>query len=309
MHHPYSIRFDAYSLPRNGSTAEELGSWHYPVYFDFLPSHRLASVIKFPSWLNTSDPCKGIICPPNSICKPVFNSKKGNSIAASYYCSCESGFYGKNCEQYEIECNSYCSSDSICKPDQRGRLSNTMNPFCICPLDRFGARCNLRRDECDSNPCLNNGTCHVTYDPSGERPFFCFCSQLFYGDRCEQEKASVRVDIVNLTVTEPVVVVSELYNVNEQSLELQPADEQVHMNLPSTIRYNHDRESPPTLGVLKMYDRSPVPLLYFIMYIQHGVSKIDIKSSPVQCPHVSLLLSQGALECTHFLYVIFYVSS
>jgi hypothetical protein len=293
MHHPYSIHFDAYSLPRNISPAEELGSWHYPVYFDFLPSHRLAPVIKFPSWLNTLDPCRGVICPLNSICRPVFNSKKDNSSTTSYYCSCQSGFYGKNCELYEPECNRYCSSDSICQPNKRGRLSNTLNPFCVCPLGRFGARCNLRYDACDSNPCLNNGTCHVTYDPSGERPFSCFCSQFFDGYRCEHEKMSIRVDIVNLTVTEQVAVVSQFYDVHVRSLELQFVHQQVYRGLPSSIRYNYGQVLQPILGVLKIYDRSLAPPLYFIMYIQHGVSKINITSSPAQCPHVSILLSQG----------------
>jgi hypothetical protein len=151
----------------------------------------------------------------------------------------------------------------------------------------------LRHDECDSNPCLNNGTCHVTYDLSGERPFFCFCSQLFHGDRCEHEKMSIRVDIVNLTVTEPVAVVSQFYDVHKRSLELQFVHQQVYRGLPSSSRYNHGQALQPILGVLKIYDHSLAPPLYFIMYIQYGVSKIDITSSPAQCPHVSMLLSQG----------------
>ena len=293
--HPYSIHFDVYLLPSNTSTAEELGSWRYPVYFDFLPSHRLAPVLKFPSWWNSLDPCQGMTCPLNSVCRPIFNSKKNKSIITSFYCSCQNGFYGNNCQQYQIVCERYCSSHSLCKPDKRGQLSNTLNPFCVCPLGRFGARCNLRHDECDSNPCLNNGTCHHTYDPSGERRFVCLCSQLFRGDLCQSEKMSVRVDIVNMTVTEPVAVVAQLYDVHKHSLELQFVHQQVYKGLPSTIRYNHDQANQPMLGVLKIYDRSPSPALYFIMYIQHGVSKIDVKSSPVRCPPVSTLLFRGKL--------------
>jgi hypothetical protein len=57
-YHPYSVHFDVFSLEKNNSI-EEIGSWHYPIYFDYLPAFRLAVVLKFPSWLGnaTFDPC------------------------------------------------------------------------------------------------------------------------------------------------------------------------------------------------------------------------------------------------------------
>ena len=291
MNHPYSIHLEVYSMPRNISAApEELGAWHYSVYFDFLPSHRLAVVLKFPLWFQTRNPCQGINCSSNSVCKPVFNSKNNTSDTVHYYCSCQSGFYGKNCEQYDPKCNTYCSSNAMCKPGKRGRLANVLNPFCVCPLGYFGARCNLRYDECDFNPCLNNGTCHITYDPSGERSITCFCSKLFYGDRCEREKMSIRVNIVNLTVTESITVVARFYDVHNRSLELQFIHQQVYKGLPSTILYNHDQKLQPILGVLIIYDLQLALPLYHIMYIQYGVSKINVTSSPAQCPHASTVL-------------------
>ncbi len=46
--HPYSIHFDVFTLEKN-NTVEELGSWHYPIYLDYLPAFRLAVELKFPS--------------------------------------------------------------------------------------------------------------------------------------------------------------------------------------------------------------------------------------------------------------------
>ncbi len=40
--HPYSVHFDAY-LFENNNSIEEIGSWHYPIYFDYLPAFRLAA--------------------------------------------------------------------------------------------------------------------------------------------------------------------------------------------------------------------------------------------------------------------------
>jgi hypothetical protein len=57
--HPYSVHFDVFSLEKNNHM-REIGSWHYPIYFDYLPAYRLAVVLRFPSWLNDAkfDPCR-----------------------------------------------------------------------------------------------------------------------------------------------------------------------------------------------------------------------------------------------------------
>lgn len=298
VHHPYSIRFYVYSLPRNQSTAEELGAWHYSVYFDFLPAYRLATVLKFPFWFQVRNPCQGVKCPPNAVCKPFFNSKSDKPNTVHYYCSCQSGFYGKNCEHDDPKCHTYCSSNSICRSEKRGRLANTLNPFCVCPLGYFGARCHLRDEACDRNPCLNNGTCHITHDPSGEQSLSCSCSKLFYGYRCERERMSIRVDIVNLTVTDSVAVVAQFYDVHNETLELQFIHQQVYKGLPSAVLYNHDQKLHPILGVLKIYDRQLAFPVYYILYIQYGVAKINVTSSPAQCPPVSSILHQSKLDFT-----------
>ncbi|CAF3828795.1 unnamed protein product [Adineta steineri] len=94
---------------------------------------------------------------------------------------------------------SYCQNkndmfvaDSICRPGQRGLIKNSDNPLCICSLDHFGPSCHIRNEACKSDPCGMNGTCHLTYDPSGDKPIVCQCSKQFYGDRCQYEKVVCR---------------------------------------------------------------------------------------------------------------------
>ncbi|CAF4089277.1 unnamed protein product [Adineta steineri] len=155
--HPYSVHFDVYTLQ----------------------TFRLAMVLKFPSWFGNSilDPCAQKPCSANSICKPILNEE------GRFYCSCKPGYTDMNCTVYEQKCSSYCSSDSICRPGQRGLIKNPDNPLCICSLDYFGPSCHIRNEACESDPCGLNGTCHLTYDPSGDKPIACQCSEQFYGDR------------------------------------------------------------------------------------------------------------------------------
>lgn len=281
QNHVYAVHLDVYYLENNGTM--ELGSWRFPVYFDFLPAFRVATVLKFPIWFNnaTLDPCLNTRCPSNADCKPVLNGKN------STYCSCKSGFYGLNCENYELKCGSYCSLNSICKPGGRGQYANTKNPFCVCPLGYFGPRCNLHDDNC---PCVNNGTCIYTHDPSGERSVLCVCLKLFYGDRCQYEKATILIN-VNMTFTSSVSVV-QFYDIDTSSLELLIQHQQVYDELPRTIRYDHGRPVAPIIGILKKYDWSS-DLRYFILYVQPNVSIINITSTPRHCPNALQLLPQG----------------
>jgi hypothetical protein len=147
--HPYTVQFDVLTLEKN-SSVEEIGSWHYPIYFDSLPAFRLAVVLKFPSWFGnaTLGPCREKSCNGNSTCLSVFNENN------SYYCSCKSGYYGKICSMYEPRCENYCSGNALYRIDDSDLQEKKKKPYCICPLDHFGARCNLKYDGCHSNPCF-----------------------------------------------------------------------------------------------------------------------------------------------------------
>jgi hypothetical protein len=279
---PYSIRFDVYRL--TGNEIDELGSWLYPIYFDFLPVFRLATVLKFPKWYENStiDPCaNNTSCPQNSVCRPIFNQEYPR-----FWCSCESTFYGKNCEIYEPMCLSYCSSDALCKPKGRGELTNTNNPLCICPLHRFGPRCNLRHEECNSKPCLNNGTCHLRHDPSNHRPFICICSKYYHGDYCEKSKFTIHISLNMSSYASASVV--QFYDINFHNLQLLIQHQQVTSGLFTTIRYHHNKLLTPPLAILKLYSLS-IKSEYYILYIQENATSIHITSTPKHCLHVTSL--------------------
>jgi hypothetical protein len=284
--HPYSVHFDVFFLEKNNSV-KELGSWHYPIYFDYLPAFRLAVILKFPSWLEnaTLDPCCQNNCNKNSTCMPVFNQNN------SYYCSCKSGYYGINCSMYEPLCETYCSVNALCRADNSDLQVKKNKPYCICPLGHFGPHCNLKYDECNSNSCLHNGTCFPIYDSSGENPYLCICSEHFYGSQCQNEKASVHINL-NMTKTLSArATVVQLYNIVTRSFVLQIQYQQIHNGLSSSIRYYHSDIKAPFIGILKIYEDLSHPQYFLIYFLTQP--NINITSSPAYCPHASLLLSEG----------------
>ena len=286
LNHPYSVHFDLFILTENTSV-EEIGSWHYPIYFDYLPAFRLAVVLKFPSWLEnaTLDPCQQNSCNKNSTCMPIFNQNN------SYYCSCKKGYYRKDCSMDEPLCETYCPVNAHCQVKHFDLELKKNKLYCICPLGYFGKHCHSKYDECNSDSCLNNGTCFPNYDPSGEHSHLCSCSEYFYGDRCQNEKASVYVDL-NMTKTLSTrAAVVQLYNYFIDTFILIIKHQQIHTGLPSSIRFYHSDGDAPELGILKIYEGLSHPQ-YFLVYFLHQ-SKINITSSPQHCPHSSLLIPKG----------------
>jgi hypothetical protein len=52
---------------------------------------------------------------------------------------------------------------------------------CVCPPGYSGIRCEIR-DACQSNPCMNGGTCQPI---DGNGGYQCVCPNGFSGLRCE----------------------------------------------------------------------------------------------------------------------------
>ncbi|CAF1660581.1 unnamed protein product, partial [Rotaria sp. Silwood1] len=238
--HPYSLHFDIF-LSEQNKTMKEIGSWHYPVYFDYLPAFRLAVVLKFPSWFGnaTLDPCLKNNCTENSICAPLLN------LNHSYYCSCKNGYYGRHCSKYEPLCHKYCSENSICRPNHNTILMNQRRPYCICPLNYFGPRCILKNDPCYSDPCFNNGTCLVREHSNEEASYICNCSTRFYGEQCTKEKAFVHINLNMKNDSFVRATVIQLYNMNKTTLHIQY--QQVQNGLPSRFHYAHEGPYAPHL--------------------------------------------------------------
>jgi len=284
--HPYSVHFDVFSLEQNNNV-KELGSWRYPIYFDYLPAYRLAIVLKFPAGFlnNTIHPCSQNPCNENSNCMPILNQHN------SYYCSCKSGYYGEDCRMYERRCETYCSANALCQINADEMKTNITKPYCICPLNHFGPHCNLKHNDCYSNPCFNHGTCFPIDDRSGEVPYMCRCSMRFYGSQCQNEMGSVHVDLNMTRIFSSYATVVQLYDFETPSFQLLIRHQRIYHDIPLKINYYHSDIYAPLLGLLKIYEDLIHPQ-YFIMYIL-AQSRINITSSPQYCPHASLLLSQG----------------
>ncbi|CAF3974828.1 unnamed protein product [Adineta steineri] len=238
--HPYSIQFEGYHLGFNQLSL--IGIWHYPIYFDFLPSFRLAKVLQFGKYPNS---CKQNSCPTNHICSPIINQN------SSFTCLSD------------IQCENYCFPGSICKV----RANNL--PLCLCPLGRFGPRCCLLHNKCLSNPCLNNGTCLERFDYTKKRLFICLCSKKFEGDQCEKKNKSISFHIEgNLTNIRASVV--QYYSYDEIQFNLILLEQHVYHSIISMSEFYFIGIIKPMIVLLVFFDKDyhgHYHLLYFEKYV------------------------------------------
>ncbi|CAF2376052.1 unnamed protein product [Rotaria sp. Silwood2] len=135
----------------------------------------------------------------------------------SYSCFCKTGFYGKNCENFDPcrsmpcvngatclsnetypywQCNcppaytgSHCETISLgcsSNPCRTGTCINLLNGEyqCLCPTSITGRNCDTSLLPCDSNPCLNNSTC-LTLSLTN---YTCVCPTFYTGLRCSEQR-------------------------------------------------------------------------------------------------------------------------
>ncbi|XP_078349351.1 mucin-like protein [Oculina patagonica] len=113
------------------------------------------------------DPCSSLNCSDHGSC-----TVNNNGTAV---CDCDPGFEGLNCEIDpcdSLDCGVY--GDCI--------VNNNGIAECHCDPGFEGSNCEINIDECNSTPCLNNGTCI-----DGINSYSCNCSVGFYGDICSDD--------------------------------------------------------------------------------------------------------------------------
>jgi hypothetical protein len=100
----YTVHFEAYQLDED-DRIEFLGIWIYPVPFNFLPSQRLAKVLKYTqqSQLEPNHTCLSKInpCLNEGKCHPIMNKL---SDIHSYWCQCGNSSYGSHCQFKDQSC-------------------------------------------------------------------------------------------------------------------------------------------------------------------------------------------------------------
>ena len=167
----YSVHIDIYekvSLVYRGSLL-------IPLKFRFLPIHRIALQLNIPRARDNTDKCSNQPC-EHGECVRYSDDPHGTT-----FCRCNHGWSGRYCT---IPHTCTCSDGSLCIG-----VSANNRSLCVCPSKKFGSRCLLDNDICQSNSnatCYNGGECIpvdelLVYD----KKFFCICPKHFTGERCE----------------------------------------------------------------------------------------------------------------------------
>ncbi|XP_012658923.1 protein delta homolog 1 isoform X2 [Otolemur garnettii] len=116
--------------------------------------------------------CTSTPCANNGSCVNLENGQ--------YKCSCIPGYTGRNCLKKEGPCannGSPCQNGGSCVDDE-GWASHVS---CLCPPGFSGNFCEIAGDNCDPNPCENDGVCT---DIGGD--FRCRCPAGFVDKTCSR---------------------------------------------------------------------------------------------------------------------------
>lgn len=294
----YNVRFEIFDLHPN-KEIETIGVWKYLIYFDFLSAFRLSKILRFPSPVESIiDPCSNRSCTQNGICQKLINSND-----RSYFCSCRSGYYGIHCEHHEEQCDHYCAPKSLCKPKYRGILTgNQQNPLCLCPISTFGARCYFKNDHCQRNPCLNGGTCIVTYSLIDVNEYICICTDFYEGKHCESLKGTVNISIVlssnSSLQTNDIVAATVFYgDYDPETMRFIVRHQQVYSGLVSQLKPIYigklDRYA-PIMALFKVYQQNydHEESEYYLLYFYPDQKSISITvdlTTENHCPLVETL--------------------
>ena len=253
--HPYSILIEAYEMKIH-EKPRRFAVWKYPIYFDYLPVHRLAKVLR----LTESKLCKNNLCNQNQECYELINQ------TSKYICLCKPNYYGPDCQDADPMCqNNYCSLKALCQPSYRGLSNGQEYPYCICPFNHNGQRCELVQSACLQNPCRNGGTCSQR---TRVNEFGCECTAEYEGAQCENRKEAIYLPIVsNSTITYDAVVVQYL-KIDLKTLEIKLSNQSVHSDLPDLLFYLYDEKSAPEITLLKIYMNSSEDAEIYLLSLQ-----------------------------------------
>jgi hypothetical protein len=227
----YSIKIEAYELRSSSVDISLISVWRFPILFNFLPVFRLAKVL--------------------NLIRSTSNSKISSQ--------------NQNCS------TDFCAAGSICKPNSRGISRQPSTPYCICQSDRYGDRCELENDRCQSNPCLNGGTCLPTSYPDR---FLCLCHSSFHGTNCTQRKSHLRLTFGQVPQYKSIVV--QYFDLNVSTSELILIRQEVFTQLPPALNFFHESKTIPDVVLARVYSSFDVATAdIHLLLSQINVTSLD----------------------------------
>ncbi|CAF4608992.1 unnamed protein product [Rotaria socialis] len=269
--HHYTVRFEAYQLNEDESI-EFLAVCIYPVPFNFLPSQRLAKVLKYiqQPQLESNHTClsKTNPCLNEGRRHPIMNKL---SDIHSYWCECRNSSYGSHCEFKDESCFisstklNYCSPMALCRPqyDHYGQ-----KPLCICSMNSYGPHCFIDR-QCqmknNQNPCQNGGICFTKYQHHNLiDAYMCQCPKYYFGPICQYRSGAIEItyDSENRSVTlsgdQITATVIQLFDINTRG-ELNLKKQVLYKDsLPSHLIVTSESIIHPVFGLIKLYTNQSI---------------------------------------------------
>jgi hypothetical protein len=289
----YSIRFEAFYLQPMLHPVL-LGVWHFPMHFDFLPAFRFAQVLHF-NETNQNYSCN-LDCNSHGKCFRLENEIN------QFVCSCQSGWYGDRCDQYDKQCNNFCHPHALCRPQERGVINGDNRPACLCPYGWFGPTCHLTYPKCIQ--CQNGGSCYLTYDRSHTRPFQCICTNDFYGDDCQFPKHAVilRFNESSPLFSKILATSIQYYDVDRDLFDLYLRAQQVYIGRPLETQMGYEQDNTPSMIVIKSYTEHyqlQRPIFHLIYSQQNSKALINITAqltSENECAHTHTLFESKIVQ-------------
>ena len=308
----YTVRFEAYFLHSN-SSIEFLGVWEYPIHFPFLPSYRLAQVLKFHN--TTSMPAEHVCkranpCLYNSTCHAILNQM--NNLSA-FYCQCNNQTFGKHCQEFFHSLSPRkCSKYALIRPISSSKF------LCLCPSHLYGPTCHLNNTCVENNPCqMGRGTCYPNPD-NVTQDFICVCNKKFFGNRCEMNSAMVQINFTDFSFVQmPTSLILssiiQLCHLDNETLDLIIGEKRVYPGLPPSItQIYHNDYHLPNLGILKLYHQSHIlndyianlkELDHFILYvISSNISLMNLTLTinlTNYCPYTSTVFQKNLSNASY----------
>ena len=311
----FKVRFEAYNLNIDTSISF-LAVWEYPIHFPFLPSYRLAQVLKFHNTtsLSAEHLCKRANpCLYNSTCHAILNQM--NNLSA-FYCQCNNQTFGKHCQEFF-----HSLSPRKCSKYARVRPTSSSKFLCLCPSHLYGPTCHLNNTCVKDNPCqMGRGTCYPNPD-NVTQDFICICDKKFFGDRCEINSALVQINFTDfLFVQMPTSLILssiiQLCDLHNQTLDLIIREKHVYQGLPPSLtEIYHNGYHLPKLGILKLYHKLDFSngyianlkeLDHFILYIiPSKISRMNLTltiNRTNYCPFTSTLFQKNLSNASHLIH-------